>query len=60
MKLNDARRANDSAKNDYCTDTELECKNIILFVYGITRSNQFYFCKPDKNEYKNKTRLQIT
>ena len=52
MKLNDARRANDSAKNDYCTDTELECKNIILFVYGITRSNQFYFCKPDKNEYK--------
>jgi len=33
------------------TDTEQECKNIILFVYGITRSKQICVCKPDKNEY---------
>ena len=37
--------------NAIYTDTERECKNI-LFVYGITRSKQLYFCKPDKNEYK--------
>ena len=37
-------------KQNY-TDTERECKNIILFVYGITRSKQLCICKPDKNEY---------
>ena len=36
------------------TDTERECKNIILFVYGITHSKQICVRKPDKNEYIHK------
>gem|GEM_PF-2573206 len=35
------------------TDRKKVCKNIFCFLYGITRSNQFCFCKPDKNEYKS-------
>ena len=36
------------------TDTELECKNIILFVYGITSSNHLCFANLIRTSIKIK------